>query len=196
MEKPVPTTENIHPLIKSRWSPRSFTSEPIPADSLKRIFEAARWSPSSYNEQPWRFILGLKGDSTYQMIFETLVEFNQKWAGLAPVLILAVGEELTAKGKINEVFKYDLGQSVAYMTLQAQSEGLFVHQMGGLNRELAAQKFKIPSPFKVVTVLAIGYKGESDLLDADLQKAERNARQRKALEELVFSGEFGKSIAL
>ena len=46
-----------------------------------------------YNEQPWRFLVGKKGDETYAKILDSLVEFNQAWAKTAPVLMLSAGEK-------------------------------------------------------------------------------------------------------
>lgn len=46
----------IHPQFTDRWSPRAFTGENIPQDTLLSFFEAARWAPSAYNSQPWRFL--------------------------------------------------------------------------------------------------------------------------------------------
>ena len=44
----------IHPQFTERWSPRAFTGETIPEQTLLSFFEAARWAPSAYNSQPWR----------------------------------------------------------------------------------------------------------------------------------------------
>jgi Nitroreductase family len=46
----------IHPQFTDRWSPRAFTGETIPEETLLSFFEAARWAPSAYNSQPWRFL--------------------------------------------------------------------------------------------------------------------------------------------
>ena len=90
MLKPAETTQDIHPLLRQRWSPLAFAETPVPPAILLSLFEAARWSSSSFNEQPWRFIVGAKDGEgeTYQKILETLVPGNQVWAGTAPVLIL------------------------------------------------------------------------------------------------------------
>lgn len=41
-------------LLNARKSVRAFRSEPIPAETLRRIFEAAQHAPSWCNIQPWR----------------------------------------------------------------------------------------------------------------------------------------------
>jgi len=63
--KQAPPVEGVLPVIHHRWSPRSFAEKPVPSADLEKIFEAARWSASSYNEQPWRYLVGHKGDATY-----------------------------------------------------------------------------------------------------------------------------------
>lgn len=192
MEKPAITTIDIHPLLKRRWSPRSFTDQMIDNETLKRIFEAARWAPSSSNEQPWRFVIGKKGSPTWDSIFDTLVDFNQKWARLAPVLGISIGKTQSAKNdKPNKVFKYDVGQSLAYITFQAMHEGIFVHQMGGFDASKAATLFNVPEGFEPVTAFAMGYKGDPSLLESNFEEMEKAERSRISLEEMVFDDSFG-----
>ena len=197
MEKPAVTKHNINKHIKSRWSPRAFSDKPVPKEALQRISEAAKWAPSAYNEQPWRFFVGLKGDTTWKKIFDTLVEFNQGWAKLAPVLILSVGsKKFSANGHPNNVFTYDVGQSAAYITFQATEEGLHVHQMSGFDPNKASELFGIPNDFQALTVIALGYKGDPSLLDDGLRSAEAKPRSRKESKELFFSESFGKASPL
>ena len=192
MEKPAVTQFKIHPLLSKRWSPRSFTSQPVDKEALQRIFEAARWSPSSSNSQPWRFIVGQKGEKTWDMIFETLVEFNQKWAKLAPVLGLSIGNTISPKsGRPSKIYPYDVGQSMAYITFQAMQEGLFMHQMGGLDTEKAAQLFKVPETYRVLTAFAIGHKGDPSLLEPNFEEMEKSDRSRIELKDILFDREFG-----
>lgn len=195
LNKSAQTDFKLHPLISERWSPRAFNGEPVEIEKLQRIFEAARWAPSSSNEQPWRFIVGFKGDDVYDKIFSTLVEFNQLWASTAPVLILALTRKSSSKNpeKENHSARYDLGQALAYLTFQAMSEGLFVHQMGGFDMSMAAELLKVPADFHVVTVSAIGYIGDPEVLHPNLKKMEYATRTRQPLAEMVFSETFGQA---
>ncbi len=190
MEKPAITTLNIHPVIKNRWSPRSFSSKAVSEDQLQRILEAARWAPSSFNEQPWRFIVGIKGDDTWDKLHECLVEFNQIWAGNAPVLVLAIGKTTSSKGEKNSVYQYDVGQSMAYITLQAEAEGLRSHQMGGFSKTKARELFSIPEDFNPMVMSAIGYQDEPEKLRPNFADMEKQPRARKPLSELVITGSF------
>ncbi|MBN1340052.1 MAG: nitroreductase family protein [Bacteroidales bacterium] len=196
MEKEAITIFNVHPLLKRRWSPRAFSDRAIEKEKVQRMFEAARWAPSSMNEQPWRFIMGLKGDSTYEVIFSSLVEFNRLWAGTAPMLTISCGKMIHSgknEGKPNESFAYDVGQSLAHLTFQAMSDGLFVHQMGGFDKESLQESFKIPDQYSPLTVFAAGYPGDPGVLHPNLRKMEYGDRIRKDFHSFVFMGEFGKS---
>ena len=238
MNKPAITKLEIHPIIKKRWSPRSFqTDKPVEPEKLQRIFEAARWAPSSFNEQPWRFIVGtraesikaddskgdagksngIKGDAgksdgsmggagdgsmvygsagreTWEKLFGTLAEFNQKWAHLAPVLVLTMGKKTYAKnGKPNKVHQYDLGASAAYMTFQAYSEGLVMHQMGGFDKQKAIAAFDIPEDYEPVSTIAMGYQDVPEKLIPEMEESERAKRTRHEMDQFVFSGRFGQA---
>ena len=193
MPKPAETPHNIHPLLKERWSPLAFAETPVPPAALLTLFEAVRWSASSFNEQPWRFIVGARdGDEeTYQKILETLVPGNQAWASTAPVLILGIARStFSHNGAPNAVALYDLGQAVGSLTFQASELGLYLHQMGGYDKEAARKAFAIPDDYALAAVIALGYEGDlSRLPDEKLQARHSSpSRVRKPLSELIFSG--------
>jgi nitroreductase len=86
-------SSGVEPLILKRWSPRAFSDRSIDPDDLKKVFLAASWAPSCFNEQPWRFIVGHKGDTTFDRIVDSLVGFNKQWAAAAPVLFLTAAKK-------------------------------------------------------------------------------------------------------
>jgi nitroreductase len=192
LSKDAPTTINIHQLIRQRWSPRAFANTAVEHDKLHRIFEASRWAPSGSNLQPWLFIVGFAGDETYNAIFSTLFEFNQLWAKTSPVLMVAIGKETNSKGETNSSYKYDVGQAVSYLTIQAMAEGVNVHQMGGIDREMAGKLLVVPKNFNVLTAIALGYPGDPEVLHENLKRLEYAPRARKPLNEFVFTGKFGE----
>jgi nitroreductase len=186
--KHAPHVPGVEGLILRRWSPRVYADKEVPAAELKRLFEAARWAASSSNEQPWRFLVGRRGDETYQKIFNALVEFNQAWARSAPVLVLTVAKKtFTAKGTPNRYGLHDTGAAMATLALQATADGLHTHSMAGFDNDLMRASFAIPSDYELGAVTAIGYFGDPATLPEHLQKMEVSPRQRKPLEELVFS---------
>jgi nitroreductase len=181
----------VHPLIASRWSPRAYDVRPVEPEKLQRIFEAARWAASSSNLQPWYFLVGFNGDEVYRKIFDTLVEFNQLWVVNAPVLVLAIAKTTNHKGEPNNSFAYDLGQSVAILSLQAMAEGIHTHQMGGFNATEAARSLEIPAEYKVMVAFTLGYLGDAEILHPNLIKLEKSPRVRRSSTESVFTGSFG-----
>ena len=186
--KHAPAAADVAELIRRRWSPRAFADKAVSSDDVKKLFEAARWAASSYNEQPWRFLVGYRGDETYQKIFDSLVEFNQGWAKSAPVLILSAGKKtFTHNGSPNHHGLYDTGAATAYLVLQATELGMHAHSMGGFSQEKAREAFAIPDDFIIGAVTAVGYFGDPDTLPDQLRQQETSPRQRKPLSEIVFT---------
>jgi nitroreductase len=187
--KHAPAVEGVLPVIHRRWSPRSFADKAVPAADLEKVFEAARWSASSYNEQPWRFLVGFKGDATYEKIYSTLIGFNQAWAKTAPVLILGVASTKFAhNGQENAYGLYDLGAAASLLTLQAAQLGIHTHSMAGFDKEAALKAFEVPADFVAGAVTALGYLGEPAALGNDQMIAMEEApRARRPLSETVLS---------
>src|SRR3954468_21266775 len=82
------TSAPIHPLLAERWSSRAFDPDyELSDDQLTSLLEAARWTPSSANSQPWRFVVGRRRGTTFDLLFRALNPGNQAWAGNASALI-------------------------------------------------------------------------------------------------------------
>ncbi len=186
--KHAPAVPGVIEDILKRWSPRAFSDKPVSAESLTEVFEAARWAASSYNEQPWRFLVGHRGDETYQKIFDSLIEFNQGWAKSAPVLILSIAKKtFTQNGSPNYYALHDTGAATAYLSLQATALGFHTHSMAGFDRDKAQKAFHIPDDFEAGAVTALGYLGDPETLPEQMKQMETAPRQRKPLSEIVFS---------
>ncbi|MFA5973425.1 MAG: nitroreductase family protein [Lentimicrobiaceae bacterium] len=182
----------VHPLIASRWSPRAYDPTPVEPEKLQRIFEAARWTASSSNIQPWYFLVGFRGDEVYKKIFETLIEFNKLWVGNAPVLALAIAKSTNSRGDVNSAHAYDLGQSMAMLSIQAIAEGIYTHQMGGFDVSAVSLSLGIPEEYKVLVAFTLGYRGDAEQLHPSLEKLEISPRTRRPSSESVFTGSFGQ----
>ena len=194
MHKRAPTDFPLHDLIAERWSPRAFSDKPVAPDVLASLFEAARWAPSSSNEQPWAYIVGTKDDAeNFAKLVSVLVPSNVTWSQHAPVLALAVAELAFAKnGTPNRNAQYDVGAASAWLTVEATSRGLFVHQMAGYDHDKARQVFGIPAGWEPIAAIAIGYPSNPDSLPQPLRDREVAPRTRKPISEFVMSGSWGK----
>ncbi len=186
--KQAPASSNLHEIIRKRWSPRAFSDKDVSPADLKTLLEAAHWAASSFNEQPWRFIVGRRGDSTYSRIYDTLVPFNQDWAKSAPILILTAGKKtFSHNGSPNYYGLHDTGAATATLAIQAAALGLHTHSMAGFSHDKARAAFSIPEDFDIGAVTAIGYFGDPESLPDELKKQETSGRTRKPLSEIVFS---------
>lgn len=189
-KKKAPHVEGVLPVFHDRWSPRSFSDREVSVDTLAKVFEAARWAPSSSNEQPWKYLVGLRGSETHKKIFESLAPLNQKWAGKAPVLMIGTASKTFNKtGKPNRFALHDLGAADAYLVLEAAALGLAAHQMGGYDEPKARELLGIPEEYLAGSAIALGYQDDPEKLgDATLVERETADRTRKPLGEIVLSG--------
>lgn len=171
--------------ISSRFSPMAFSTVKPTEESLKRMLEAARWAPSAYNEQPWQFILAVKGSKEYQKIRESLMEYNQVWTDSAPVLGVVLANELLAQNnKQNWHFMYDSGAAMSAFTLQAVAEGYQIHQMGGFDHKMLEESFSLHKNVKSIAAFALGVPGDVSHLPQDMQDRANAERERKPQEEM------------
>jgi len=185
----------LEPTIANRRSPRAFDPiRDVSDNTINQLLEAARWAPSSSNSQPWRFLVGKKGNETHQKIAETLSDGNRIWAENAPLLILAVTQEEGERGPQRYAW-HDLGLATAQMIVQASAMELYAHVMAGFSKEQARAAFDIPAEFAPLTVIAIGYLGDISNLPEKLQERETAPRIRKPLEEIAFQGSWGEPLA-
>ncbi len=197
-EKYAETVPGVAELFRLRWSPRSFSGRPVPAEILEAILEAGRWAPSSYNEQPWRFIVAAREDAAaFQSLLSILLPFNQEWAKNASVLILtAARNNFSHDESANRHALHDAGAPLSYMMLQATASGLQSHAMAGFDHAKAREVAHIPPEFQVGAVVSIGYPDSADKLSSEqMKQREVAARQRKPLSELAFNGRWGQPFA-
>ncbi len=199
LKKPADADHPIHDLIRNRWSPRAFAGTPVAKTTLLTVLEAARWAASSNNGQPWAFILATKDDTAeHQRIVDCLMPGNQGWSRNAPVLMLTFARmEWETEARANRTAQHDLGLAAATLCLQAEAEGLVVHQMAGIDVGKIKETYDVPAVYEPVSAIAIGYQGELDDLDSEtFREREVAPRVRKPLRDFVFSGKFGTSSPL
>lgn len=186
------TTAALHPLLAERWSPRGFDRHHRLSDGqIMSLLEAARWAPSANNSQPWRFLVGRRGDDTFARIAEVLAPGNKSWATASSALMLVVARTTEEAGRPRPWALYDTGQAVAALTLQAGSMGLSVHQMGGFDADAAREEFGLDESLTPAVVVAVGHLDPEAILAEPLATRERAPRTREPLEALLLSDSFG-----
>jgi len=189
----------IDDLLAKRWSPRAYdNSRGITRAQLSALLEAARWAPSCNGDQPYRFlVVDRQADAgTWAKVFDCLNENNRKWVKNVPVLVLACANSLFQNGKPNRWGQYDTGAASLALALEAVSLGLIAHQMGGWDLDKLRAALEIPAEYTPMSLIAVGYQAEPDVLDEETKKKELRPRERKPLTEHFYQGAWGKPVAL
>ena len=97
--------------------------------------------------------------------------------------MLALGLTKTTfdhNGKPNKAAEHDLGAASAFLTIEAVSRGLCVHQMIGIEPDKVIATFSPASDIKPLTGLAIGYEGEARHIPEAYAERDRKPRTRLA----------------
>ncbi len=154
--------ESFQQLIIKRRSIRHFTSEPIDADHVRMIMEAALMAPTSKSSRAWQFIVIDDSDT-----LERLSRCKERAAepiGRAPLaIVVAIDPSAT------EPWIEDASIAASYMQLQATDLGLGscwieVRDRYGADGtpadEYVQELLGMPETLSVVCILAIGHPAE------------------------------------
>ena len=184
----------INQAFLDRWSPRAFTGEAMPQETLFSIFEAARWAPSSYNSQPWRFIYAMRDNAHWDRFLSLLIERNRSWAKAGSVLVFIVSETTmvvpgTASRVPSHSHSFDAGAAWGSMALQASMLGWSAHGMVGIDLDRVKTELRVPDNHRVEAGVVLGKRGPKTMLPEALQAREMPS-PRKPLMEIAFEGSF------
>lgn len=180
---------DIVELFVERWSPRAFADRPVEPEKIRRMLEAARWTMSSYNEQPWRYTVASRHENpeAYERLLHCLTNGNQSWAQNAPVLMMSFYKKTFSEDRSpNRCAPHDLGAASAALTLQATAMDLYVHQMAGIQKDVARETYDVPDDVEPMAGLAVGYLGDPAMLSEKRQSSERAPRSRKSISSFTF----------
>lgn len=167
-------------IAEKRQSCRKYNSQrEVENEKLERILKAAQLAPSACNGQPYHLTI-CKGETAKKVAKATMGMGINTFADNAPVLIV-VSEEpyvktaaLGAKLKGNDYRSIDIGIVAAYITAQAESEGLATCILGWLDSEKICEICHLKNTVRLV--ITLGYAAEDDKF---------REKKRKDLSELV-----------
>ena len=159
---------NFMEIAQARQSCRSYDPQrPVENEKLRAIMEATRLSPSACNSQPYHFTV-CSGEKAKEAAKATMGLGMNKFAAQAPVLIV-VSEKpysksaaMGAKVKGNDYRSMDIGIAVAYLTAEAQAQGLSTCILGWLDDEKLRTICGLDAPVRLV--ITLGYAAEDDKL--------------------------------
>ena len=190
-ERRAQTRVAIHRPIADRWSPRAFDAvATLTTEQITALLESARWAATWGGRQPVRFVVGVRGDDTFETLAGLLRRGNA-WAKAAGALILVCADE----GEDEKTALYsgvDAGAAAANLSIEAVSRGLISHPMAGFDVDGSRTAFGIPPDVLPLMVIAVGSAG--DYSQTSVEVAERDAlpRQRRPLDEIAFGQTWGR----
>ena len=163
---------DVYEAIEKRSSIRAYQDKPVPEELLLKVLEAARLAPSGKNSQAWKFVV-VRDDERRQALGRA--SGGQPHVHMAPVIVAAVATEpefVMACGI--HAYPVDLAIAIDHKTLAAVDLGLGTCWIGAFLQEKVKSILEVPEKYKVVSLLTLGYPGETG-----------RPKMRKALEEIV-----------
>ena len=141
-------------LMKSRYSCRRFSEEPVAEADLTAVLEAGRVAPSAINRQPWRFLV-IQGEEGLAKVDEA----SRCRYGAPVAILVCFANEESAK---NEVVVPDYGWvdcslAIMQMTLEAEARGLGTCIVGAYDPAVAREVFAIPDDITPVQFIMLGH---------------------------------------
>lgn len=167
-------------IANRRQSCRNYNSEKeVETEKLEAVLEAGRIAPSACNGQPYHFTV-CRGESAKAVAKATMGMGMNRFAPDAPVLIVISERDyvktaaIGAKLKHNDYRSMDIGIAAAYMTAEAETQGLATCMLGWLDDEKIRKICSLDHPVRLV--IAMGYAADGDKL---------RSKKRKDIFELV-----------
>lgn len=164
----------------SRQSCRSYDeSREVEPEKLEKVLEAGRLAPSACNGQPYHFTV-CRGETAKAVAAAVSGMGMNKFAAQAPVMIVISEEDycksaaVGAKLKKNDYRSIDIGIAAAYLTAEAQTQGLATCILGWLDSEKLKKICGLKKDVRLV--ITLGYAKEEDTL---------RPKKRKEQSELV-----------
>lgn len=158
---------------------RAYTDQPIPAEELSAILEAARWTGSAKNVQGWEFIAV---DGEHLEMLATAGNFT------GPIRNSAVTVALV---ETPDGIPFDIGRVAQNIMLAAAARGLGSCPITLHKTDRAVEVLGIPDGFSCRYAVALGYPFEEG---EQRQREERRAGGmggRKPMAELVHRQRYG-----
>jgi len=165
--------------IFSRRSVREFADEPLEAEKLGLVLQAAAASPSGGNLQAWGFVV--IRDASRLAALRSLAPGVIGRPAAAVVICLDSGRANRIGGAGGERWAWlDLGLATENMLLAAHAQGLGACPVGSFHREAMAKFLELPQDVQPVLLLALG-----------VPKQKPESPGRRSISEVIFSGAWG-----
>ena len=175
---------NFLEIANARQSCRNYDeNRMVESEKLNAVLEAARLAPSACNGQPYHITV-CRGEAAKKVAAATTGMGMNRFAAKAPVMLVISEEDyvktaaLGAKVKGNDYRSIDIGIVSAYLTAEAEAQGLATCILGWFDDAKIRAVCDLKRPVRLV--ITLGYAHEADTL---------RAKKRKTLKELVSTVE-------
>ena len=202
----------IYKVIQTRRDVRSFRPDPLPADAIARILEAAHHGPSVGFMQPWNFILVTSDEVKARLAWAADKErralaihyqedrsekfMSLKIEGLkeAPLTICVTcdptrgGSHVLGRNSIPETDIMSTSCAIQNMWLASCAEGIALGWVSFYKKNDVRDILGIPPHIDPVALLSLGYTDQYPA--APILETEKWER-RRALDELIYHEKWG-----
>ena len=145
--------------IRARRNVRSYRTDPVAAEDLDRIAEAAWRAPSASNRQHWDFIIVTDPDQLRAL--STVWRGAGHIAGAAAAIALVV--PVVDDDHTRLVDTYDLGQATYAIAVAAADLGIGTAHSSVGDQEAARKILGVPDDHDVTFLLGVGYPADRPL---------------------------------
>ena len=159
-------------LARKRYSVRAYKSDPVEADKLHEVLEAARLAPTACNLQPFQLIvIHTKGKEA-----DLKKIYSQSWFTQGPLIICACSVPVESWRRRDGKNYCDVDATIAmdHLILAAANLGLGTCWVGAFNPDAAREVLALPDGVEPIAFTPLGYPADS-----------LKPKNRKSLNELV-----------
>jgi nitroreductase len=179
----------LEEIFAARRSVRAYTEEPVSAEHIRALAEAARWAPSACNSQTWRFIAVTERETILRLCSEaTRSVIPNRFMRDAPLILVGCSQLDVVANRIGtavtgiEYHQIDMGIAMQHIVLQATELGLGTCWIGWFKEDRVRAILGIPRRVRVLAMLTVGHAAD----DPPARKG------RRRLEEILYSEEWGQ----
>ena len=164
-------------LIRERYSVRKLTSQPVEADKIAAILEAARVAPTARNQQPWRILVLRDANAMEKLKACTERTFG---APMALVVCCRADEAWVRPCDGYNSGVIDTAIVATHIMLAVHNLGLGSTWIGHFNPDPLRRDFNIPQSLEPLAIFPIGY------LDPEARPASKHATRRPLEESIIY----------
>jgi nitroreductase len=163
---------DVFEAIEKRYSVRGYKPDPVEAEKLQRVLEAARRAPTAANRQPFRMIVAYTAGREEELARV----YGRGWLTQAPLVIAFVAVPSEAWRRMDDKPYDEVDATIAmdHLVLAATALGLGTCWIAAFDPDAAREVFGLPDDVELLALTPLGYPDKASA-----------GTPRRALEELV-----------